>query len=765
MIPSRREDVDVLATNKQEEEDVEKRKMFVHLRQDLERVRNLCYMVNRREKLSRAFFKIKEQIFLKQVLFLEAISNSCNIEGLSKQAIEELIQAIMNANRGPAQYDKFYTSDQSEKNFLTYADIDKKILGGQKPATNPKNAGKSSNRGKNKKVNGASVSSAPKKPSVFMDSLSESDSDSESSIGGAVATTVVAAPATIAVTPNKKVKNSKESYSRRKRNLKSLETLSTTTSSSSDEETSRAKRPHKNDGLSRIEKEFEQDKARKICNDEISSNDSDDLIQIADTKKTSNRKSMVPIYSDTDTTDSNVEISKKIRLESMCDSSKMDVDGEGDNSHSQSQKFRTKAAKKEFTLQQPKKAAKTTPTDGSSGISSLGGGTTSGCETNSTPKSTKTPPKTKPKDSKRDPSDMSKFATELLVPQRQAAKKASENMRAPPTTDLPFVPQRQAAKKASENMKVKEVKDPIIPVKEKDKEEEKDEKEKDKIKSSDKSKGRGRPSKTITSSNRTKSKDSEKDFKESKKEDKIEKDDVKNKFTEKEKSKNKDHKNSVQKRKEKVDDKERRKNEERRKLEERKKEEESKREDADRLMEERKAEEAKKKEADKRKLEEEKRKDVERKLEEVRKKEEEKERKREAEKVRKREEDKEKKRVEEEKHRKREEEKRRKKEAEEKQKFKEAEELEEKKNDHFRKKSDEKKSKSSKSSSATSIAYVPQRQAAKKAAEHIKSGMVLKPPSTEQSVPDEKEKEIKNLEKKKAPIRRQSLLKKCQTKR
>ncbi|KAG8586696.1 hypothetical protein GDO81_005455 [Engystomops pustulosus] len=42
-------------------------RMFMHLRQDLERVRNLCYMVNRREKLKLSHSKIHEQIFNLQV--------------------------------------------------------------------------------------------------------------------------------------------------------------------------------------------------------------------------------------------------------------------------------------------------------------------------------------------------------------------------------------------------------------------------------------------------------------------------------------------------------------------------------------------------------------------------------------------------------------------------------------------------------------------------------------------------------------------------
>ncbi|XP_048855299.1 protein Jade-3 [Brienomyrus brachyistius] len=42
-------------------------RMFMHLRQDLERVRNLCYMVSRREKLKLSHSKAQEQIFNLQV--------------------------------------------------------------------------------------------------------------------------------------------------------------------------------------------------------------------------------------------------------------------------------------------------------------------------------------------------------------------------------------------------------------------------------------------------------------------------------------------------------------------------------------------------------------------------------------------------------------------------------------------------------------------------------------------------------------------------
>ncbi|XP_059147392.1 PHD finger protein rhinoceros-like isoform X2 [Physella acuta] len=69
-----------LITPKMEEEDQMQKqqkdslsarmKMFVHLRQDLERARNLCYMISKREKTKKQFFQIKESVFKSQVRVL-----------------------------------------------------------------------------------------------------------------------------------------------------------------------------------------------------------------------------------------------------------------------------------------------------------------------------------------------------------------------------------------------------------------------------------------------------------------------------------------------------------------------------------------------------------------------------------------------------------------------------------------------------------------------------------------------------------------------
>ena len=76
----------------------EKLKKFVSLRQDLERVRNLCYMVSRREKLQKSFVKLREQIFEKQ---LDLVADDSNAQQMSLLEIS----ALLEANHGPTVYD------------------------------------------------------------------------------------------------------------------------------------------------------------------------------------------------------------------------------------------------------------------------------------------------------------------------------------------------------------------------------------------------------------------------------------------------------------------------------------------------------------------------------------------------------------------------------------------------------------------------------------------------------------------------------------
>ncbi|KAB5583805.1 hypothetical protein PHYPO_G00099850 [Pangasianodon hypophthalmus] len=62
LLPPKEEEENLLR-QPQEDSIHTRMRMFMHLRQDLERVRNLCYMVSRREKLKLSQSKVQEQIF------------------------------------------------------------------------------------------------------------------------------------------------------------------------------------------------------------------------------------------------------------------------------------------------------------------------------------------------------------------------------------------------------------------------------------------------------------------------------------------------------------------------------------------------------------------------------------------------------------------------------------------------------------------------------------------------------------------------------
>ncbi|XP_018429494.1 PREDICTED: protein Jade-2-like [Nanorana parkeri] len=70
LVTPKTDEVDDLA---QQEQDILYRrlKLFTHLRQDLERVRNLCYMITRRERTKHSICKLEEQIFQLQMKLVE----------------------------------------------------------------------------------------------------------------------------------------------------------------------------------------------------------------------------------------------------------------------------------------------------------------------------------------------------------------------------------------------------------------------------------------------------------------------------------------------------------------------------------------------------------------------------------------------------------------------------------------------------------------------------------------------------------------------
>lgn len=98
---------------------------FVQLRQDLERVRNLCYMVNRREKLCRTFLRLREQTFHKQALL---VSSTVALPSTTAAAILE-------ANHGPSIYDQLYSHADAEKHTHDIDSLLARIKGLESPGT------------------------------------------------------------------------------------------------------------------------------------------------------------------------------------------------------------------------------------------------------------------------------------------------------------------------------------------------------------------------------------------------------------------------------------------------------------------------------------------------------------------------------------------------------------------------------------------------------------------------------------------------------
>nr|XP_033795017.1 protein Jade-1 isoform X1 [Geotrypetes seraphini] len=97
-----------LITPKKDEEDnlakreqdvlIRRLQLFTHLRQDLERVRNLTYMVTRREKMKRSVCKVQEQIFNIYTKFMEQ-------EKISGVPLSHSLETVMLFNTQPAAPD------------------------------------------------------------------------------------------------------------------------------------------------------------------------------------------------------------------------------------------------------------------------------------------------------------------------------------------------------------------------------------------------------------------------------------------------------------------------------------------------------------------------------------------------------------------------------------------------------------------------------------------------------------------------------------
>ncbi|KAF4098172.1 protein Jade-1 isoform X2 [Onychostoma macrolepis] len=113
LVALKRDEVDNLA---QQEQDVLYRrlKLFTHLRQDLERVRNLCYMVTRREKIKHSLCNLQEKIFSLQIQLLEKDLVGVNTrrgEKIHRNGVRERVKE--RRKRSPEKKDKWRSDDNS----------------------------------------------------------------------------------------------------------------------------------------------------------------------------------------------------------------------------------------------------------------------------------------------------------------------------------------------------------------------------------------------------------------------------------------------------------------------------------------------------------------------------------------------------------------------------------------------------------------------------------------------------------------------------
>ncbi|CAH0401859.1 unnamed protein product [Chilo suppressalis] len=423
LLPPKSDDSELL-THRQEQADLDKMKMFVQLRQDLERVRNLCYMVSRREKLSRSFFRMREQTFHKQVAVLSADST---ISGPD-------LAAIIEANHGPSIYDRLYSHPDAPDHKNDFDELLARIApsesGDEKKNRNGLiKSSKVTNPYKKHYVNGSRRSES------MYSGLSSEESATEISRSGKYRGRAIGSSTDDDVkkpnSPKKKVSpktRAKKSPKKTERRKKKVPQSKAVVQSSSEDETVSSK-TKKDRSRSKTLQQMEKEMAAGSLGQ--SGTDSDELMPIRSTK---NSKFPVDIYSDSSedmtTLKSDIKSAKtKVKSEKV-KSEKTKPDKSPNGIDSQQPLPRTKAAMKEFVPAHTEKKAVVKEED--KPAPRKRGRKPSNKDKKPTLKNGESDDEAKNKEN-------IKFAkqkdnpTDLIVPQRQAAKKASENMRSTTT--------------------------------------------------------------------------------------------------------------------------------------------------------------------------------------------------------------------------------------------------------------------------------------------------------------------------------------------
>lgn len=434
LLPPKSDDSELL-THRQEQADLDKMKMFVQLRQDLERVRNLCYMVSRREKLSRSFFRMREQTFHKQVAVLSADSS---ISGPD-------LAAIIEANHGPSIYDRLYSHPDAPDHKNDFEELLARIA--------PSESGDEKKKDRNGLVKGSKTSNPYKKHYVngsrrsgsMYSGLSSEESAPEITRSGryrgrAISSTDddVKKPNSPKkkVSPKTKAKRSPKKPDKKKKKVPQSKAL---VESSSEDESVNA-RSKKDRSRSKTLQQMEKEMAAAGTLGQ-SGTDSDELMPIRSTR---NSKFPVDIYSDSseDTTSMKTDLKTKEKVEKVksekVKAEKIKPERSPSVNDSQQPLPRTKAAMKEF-IPEPEK--KTVVKEEEKPAPKKRGRKPSN-------KDKKPPIKIAESDDEAKNKENIKFAkqkdnpTDLIVPQRQAAKKASENMRSTTVVKKEEIPEK-----------------------------------------------------------------------------------------------------------------------------------------------------------------------------------------------------------------------------------------------------------------------------------------------------------------------------------
>ncbi|XP_066286908.1 protein Jade-3-like isoform X2 [Branchiostoma lanceolatum] len=123
LVMPKTEEADLLS--QAEEDSLYRRlKMFMHLRQDLERVRNLCYMVGKREKMKRQQCRVTEEVFYKTLKVVEEEWEDLDISTLPLREPKPEITSEPHSTEEPMEEEEVASNSQESPSLEEQKDLE-----------------------------------------------------------------------------------------------------------------------------------------------------------------------------------------------------------------------------------------------------------------------------------------------------------------------------------------------------------------------------------------------------------------------------------------------------------------------------------------------------------------------------------------------------------------------------------------------------------------------------------------------------------------